>query len=107
MFAASDLDQRVGAIGMADTGIEAAAQTARTFLEGLARDVALVLKRLGGSAHQNVVIDCVAAMKRNRGEPVSQDLRHAIVQAFETYNHWFTRPFGEGSMRWALIADPA
>lgn len=92
---------------MADTGIEAAAHNARTFLEGLARDVALVLKSLGGSAHQNVVIDCVAAMKRNRGEPVTHDLRQAVVEAFESYTQWFARPFGEGSMRWALIAEPA
>ena len=77
------------------------------FLESLARDVALVLKSLGGSAHQNVVIDCVAAMKRQRGEPVTQDLRTAVVEAFERYSQWFTRPFGEGSMRWALIAEPA
>lgn len=75
------------------------------FLESLARDVALVLKSLGGSAHQNVVIDCVAAMKRNRGEPVGQDLRNAVVEAFERYTQWFTRPFGEGSMRWALVAE--
>lgn len=92
---------------MADTGTEAAGPNALTFLEGLARDVALVLKRMGGSAHQNVVIDCVTAMKRSRGEPVSQDLRQAIVQAFDTYSQWFARPFGEGSMRWALIAEPA
>jgi hypothetical protein len=77
-----------------------------SFLESLARDVAQVLKSLGGSAHQNVVIDCVAAMKRNRGEPVAPDLRNAVVEAFERYSQWFTRPFGEGSMRWALVAEP-
>lgn len=77
------------------------------FLEALARDVALVLKSLGGSAHQNVVIDCVAALKRQRGEAVTQDLRQAIVEAFERHSQWFARPFGEGSMRWALIAEPA
>lgn len=76
------------------------------FLESLARDVALVLKSLGGSAHQNVVIDCVAALKRQRGEPVTQDLRQAVVEAFERYSEWFTRPFGDGSMRWALVAEP-
>ena len=76
------------------------------FLEALARDVAMVLKSLGGSAHQNVVIDCIAALKRQRGEPVTQDLRQAVVEAFERYSQWFTRPFGEGSMRWALVADP-
>ena len=91
---------------MAKTQTETPGQNALTFLESLARDVALVLKRLGGSAHQNVVIDCVTAMKRTRGEPVSHDLRAAVVEAFERYSQWFTRPFGEGSMRWALIAEP-
>ena len=52
-----------------------------------------------------MVIDCVAAMKRTRGEPVTQDLRQAVVEAFDA-TEWFTRPFGEGSKRWALIAEP-
>lgn len=77
------------------------------FLESLARDVAMVLKSLGGSAHQDTVIDCVAALRRSRGEPVNQDLKQAIVDAFEQFSEWFTRPFGDGSKRWALIADPA
>ena len=77
------------------------------FLEALARDVALVLKSLGGSAHQNVVIDCVAALKRQRGEAVTHDLRDVVVEAFNRYSQWFARPFGEGSQRWALIAEPA
>ena len=76
------------------------------FLEALARDVAMVLKSLGGSAHQDTVIDCVAALRRTRGEPETQDLRQAIVDAFEQFSEWFTRPFGDGSMRWALIAEP-
>ena len=76
------------------------------FLESLARDVAMVLKSLGGSAHQDTVIDCVAALRRTRGEPVTQGLRQAIVEAFEAFSEWFTRPFGDGSKRWALIADP-
>ena len=96
---------------MADTQtkpqIAQSAPARLSLLESLARDVALVLKSLGGSAHQNVVIDCVAAMKRNRGEAVNTDLRNAVVEAFERYSQWFTRPFGEGSMRWALVAEPA
>lgn len=76
------------------------------FLESLARDVAMVLKSLGGSAHQDTVIDCVAALRRTRGEPVTQDLKQAIVQAFEEFSEWFARPFGAGSKRWALIAEP-
>lgn len=76
------------------------------FLEYLARDVAMVLKSLGGSAHQDTVIDCVAALRRTRGEPVTHDLKQAIVQAFEEFSEWFARPFGAGSKRWALIAEP-
>ena len=86
---------------------QTAVPTPPSFLEALARDVALVLKNLGGSAHQNVVIDCVTAMKRQRGETVNQDLRQTIVEAFERYSQWFTKPFGENSMRWALIVEPA
>jgi hypothetical protein len=99
-------ERNAEAFAMAATQIDLSGTSALTFLEALALDVALVLKRLGGSAHQNVVIDCVAAMKRSRGEPVSNDLRQAVVEAFESYSDWFARPFGEGSMRWALIADP-
>ena len=71
-------------------------------LDPLAADVALVLQSLGGSAHQKVVVDCVAAMKRQRGEQVAQDLAAKIVEVFEKYRDLFFRPFGEGSMRWAL-----
>jgi hypothetical protein len=78
-----------------------------TILEALARDAALVLKSLGGSAHESTVIDCVAALRRQRGEPVGPDLGRLIVEAFQRYSEWFARPFGEGSKRWALIAEPA
>jgi hypothetical protein len=78
-----------------------------TFLEALARDVAHVLKSLGGSAHETTVIDCVAALRRQRGEPVGPDLGRMILEAFQRYTEWFTRPFGEGSKRWALVVEPA
>ncbi|MBX3477613.1 MAG: hypothetical protein KF910_08395 [Brevundimonas sp.] len=71
-------------------------------LDPLAADVALVLQRMGGSAHQAVVVDCVAAIKRQRGEQVAQDLAARVVEVFEKYRDLFFRPFGEGSMRWAL-----
>jgi hypothetical protein len=71
-------------------------------LEPLAQDVATVLRSMGGSAHQTVVVDCVAAMKRQRGEVITQDLAAKIVEVFERYRDLFIRPFGEGSMRWAL-----
>lgn len=71
-------------------------------IDPLAQDVAAVLKRMGGSAHQRDVVQCVAAMKRQRGEAVTQDLSAKIVEVFERYRDLFFRPFGEGSMRWAL-----
>ena len=48
------------------------------------------------------IIDCVAAMKRQRGEQVAQDLAARVVEVFEKYRDLFFRPYGEGSMRWAL-----
>lgn len=71
-------------------------------IDPLAEDIAAVLKRMGGSAHQKDVVQCVAAMKRQRGETVAQDLASRIVEVFERYRDLFFRPFGEGSMRWAL-----
>lgn len=71
-------------------------------VEPLAKDIALVLTRFGGSAHQKDVVQCVAALKRSRGEAVAQDLAQRIIEAFERYVEWFCRPFGEGSQRWAL-----
>jgi hypothetical protein len=78
-------------------------KTPRHVLDSLAQDIALVLKSMGGSAHQSLIVDCVAAMKRQRGEPVvPSDLRQKIVEVFEHYRDLFFRPFGEGSQRWAL-----
>ncbi|RYE54004.1 MAG: hypothetical protein EOP18_08210 [Rhizobiaceae bacterium] len=71
-------------------------------LDPLAQDIAAVLMRFGGSAHQKDVVQCVAAMKRQRGETVAQDLANRVVEVFERYRDLFFRPFGEGSMRWAL-----
>ena len=71
-------------------------------IDPLAQDIAVVLKRMGGSAHQRDVVQCVCAMKRQRGENVGQDLANKIVEVFEKYRDLFFKPFGEGSMRWAL-----
>lgn len=77
--------------------------TPRHVLESLANDIAAVLKSMGGSAHQNLVVDCVAALKRQRGEAVNPpDLRQKIIEVFDHYRDLFVRPFGEGSQRWAL-----
>ena len=71
-------------------------------IDPLEQDVAAVLKRMGGSAHQRDVVQCVAALKRQRGETVAQDLAARVIEVFERYRDLFFRPFGEGSMRWAL-----
>ncbi|MDO9079062.1 MAG: hypothetical protein Q7U72_16640 [Brevundimonas sp.] len=71
-------------------------------IDPLAQDIAAVLRSMGGSAHQRDVVQCIAAMKRQRGETVAQDLANKIVEAFERYRDLFFKPFGEGSMRWAL-----
>lgn len=82
--------------------------TPKHVLESLAKDIAAVLRSMGGSAHQNLVVDCVTAMKRQRGEAVNPtDLRQKIIEAFEQYRDMFVRPFGEGSQRWALAGDIA
>lgn len=71
----------------------------------LAHDIALVLHRMGGSAHQDIVVNCVAAIQRQRGESVNQDLRSKIIEVFERYRDFFIRPFGEGSLRWAIAPE--
>jgi len=77
-----------------------------TVRDPLAWDIFAVLKRMGGSAHQAVVIDCVAALHRQRGDDVAKpDLAQRILEAFERYRELFFRPFGEGSMRWALAPE--
>ena len=57
-----------------------AARTISEALDALAQDMAAVLKRMGGSAHQDVVVDCVAALKRQRGESVTADLRQKVIE---------------------------
>lgn len=71
----------------------------------LAHDIALVLHRMGGSAHQDMVVNCIAALQRQRGESVAHDLKTKIIEVFERYRDFFIRPYGEGSLRWALAPD--
>ena len=78
---------------------------AEKLADPLANDIAMVLHRMGGSAHQDIVVNCVAAMKRQRGESVTQDLKSKIIEVFERYRDFFIRPFGEGSLRWAIAPD--
>ena len=84
---------------------QTASPWAETLSDPLAHDVATVLKHMGGSAHMDIVVNCVAALKRQRGESVTQDLAAKIIEVFERYRDLFFRPFGEGSQRWAIAAD--
>jgi hypothetical protein len=84
-----------------------AATDATPFLEALARDVALVLRRMGGAAHQRDICQWVAALRRQRGEPVGPDLPVRVREVFDRYRDWFFRPFGEDSVRWALAPELA
>lgn len=88
--------------------LEMSLTASKHMLESLAQDVVLVLRRMGGSAHQNLVVDCVAAMRRERGEAIDpRDLRQMIAEVFEYFRDMFFRPFGEGSQRWALAPGVA
>ena len=80
---------------------------AAPFLDALARDVALVLRRMGGAAHQRDICQWVAALRRQRGEPVGPDLTVRVREVFDRYRDWFFRPFGEDSVRWALAPELA
>jgi len=53
------------------------------------------------------VVNCVAALKRQRGESVTQDLKTKIIEVFERYRDFFIKPFGENSLRWALAPGVA
>ena len=78
----------------------------------LAAELVAALQRLGGAAHRDVVIDRVITARRNAGKLVEETLRIDLARAFERYREQrrkpdvtplFTLPFGEGSLRWALI----
>lgn len=86
---------------------QTASPWAEKLSDPLAHDVATVLQRMGGAAHQDTVVNCVAALKRQRGESVTQDLKVKIIEVFERYRDFFIRPFGEGSLRWALAPGVA
>ena len=90
---------------MTNTNDQPTSPWAEKLDDPLAHDVALVLHRMGGSAHQDIVVNCVAAMKRQRGESVAQDLKSKIIEVFERYRDFFIRPFGEGSLRWAIAPE--
>jgi hypothetical protein len=70
-------------------------------IDPLAQDIAAVLKSMGGSAHQRDVVQCVCAMKRQRGETVAQDLANRIVESSNAIAICSSN-LRRSSMRWAL-----
>ena len=51
-------------------------------LDPIAREIAQALAYLGGAAHRDRVIECVGAMRRQRGEAVQPTLFEEVVAAF-------------------------
>jgi hypothetical protein len=81
-------------------------------LDPAVAEIAEVLHEMGGSAHQDAVIDRIAV---RRGEVlISDELRADVLAAFEAHRAHARRrrkpallclPFGEGSRRWGLTPE--
>lgn len=78
----------------------------------LAAELVETLQRLGGAAHRDVVLDRAMAARRDAGKTAEPEDRLELARAFEVYRDakrkgdegaLFTLPFGEGSLRWALV----
>lgn len=77
----------------------------------LATEIVEALHWLGGAAHRDVVVDRILATRRNAGKPAEASLRGELWDAFDSFRDrmrkdgsaLFTLPFGEGSLRWALL----
>ena len=78
----------------------------------LAAELVETLQRLGGAAHRDVVLDRAMATRRDSGKAAGPEIRVEMARAFEVYRDarrkgddgaLFTLPFGEGSLRWALV----
>lgn len=82
-----------------------------------AAELVEALQLLGGAAHRDVVLDRALAARRTSGGSASIEVRREMMRAFEVFRDarrkeeggaLFTLPFGEGSLRWALVdADSA
>src|SRR6201996_6060721 len=80
----------------------------------LAKRVRETLLSLGGEAHRAVVIEQIAKHMGHDTRQIPEDLSEAVILSFEqnwrderrraTYG--FHLPFGEGSHRWSVRAEP-
>lgn len=90
----------------------ASARRARVSVDPVIVEITEVLYEMGGSAHQEAVIDRIAIRRGQRR--ISEALRAEILAAFEAHRALARRrrkpallylPFGEGSRRWGLTPD--
>ncbi len=82
--------------------------------QSLAKRVRDVLIAFGGEAHRTLVIEQVARALGHDVRQIPEELEAALIVSFEDY--WrderkraafgFHLPFGEGSHRWSVRAEP-
>ena len=71
------------------------------------------LHYLGGQAHRDVVVNCIAAFRRNAGFEPPQTLAEDVIAAFhdhlgaEISPRMLALPFGPESRRWGLSTEGA
>jgi len=78
----------------------------------LLSDIVDALHYLGGQAHRDVVIECIAAFRRNKGAEPPRGLAQDVISAFHDHLQrpepgpcLLTLPFGPESRRWGLSLD--
>ncbi len=85
-------------------------------LESIATDAVEALKALGGSAHFNILLEKVQAIRRASDRHTPEGLSLLLKDTLERFRQrddqpegqgvaFFYRPFGETSLRWALCRD--
>ena len=102
-----------GAVPMTMTTAEAGKKPVRGN-KTLAKRVRETLLSLGGEAHRAIVIEQIAKHMGHDTRQIPEDLQAAVILSFEqnwrderrraTYG--FHLPFGEGSHRWGVRAEP-
>jgi len=75
--------------------------------DALVTELIDALHYLGGQAHRDVVVNCIAAIRRSAGQEIPDTLAEDLTAAFHEHLNapgpcMMTLPFGPGSLRWAL-----
>jgi hypothetical protein len=78
----------------------------------LVSDIVNALHYLGGQAHRDVVVECIAAFRRNDGAEPPRGLAQDVISAFHDHirstapgPRLLSLPFGPESRRWGLSAE--